>query len=505
MIKVVSNENMRKSDKFTIENKISSRELMFKAGKAIYESVSWKGKIGICCGSGNNAGDGYVLASLLKENNYDVDIIILSEKFSDDGKYYFDLALEKCVKIIYLNDDYNKDLFKEYDILVDCIFGTGFKNELTGKYKDVISKINESKKYVVSVDINSGLNGDNGLASLCVHSNLTVSIGYYKTGHFLNMAKDVMKAKINREIGIELIENAYELIEENDIKKLFLERKNYSNKSTYGYIALMGGSKDYSGSIRLSLMANCAMRSGAGVVTVAVPESIEAVLSSKILESTILCMKDLDGHIKFDKETLDKIIAKNRVIAFGMGIKNNQDTKESLEYLLENYSKTLIIDADGLNALAESNSNLLQNAKCKVILTPHIKEFSRLTKLEIKEINQNPVAHAIYYAKNNKVIILLKGPTTIITDGEKVYLVDKGCAGMATAGSGDVLSGILAAIASYNENDLLLATAGAAYINGLAGELAQEEYGDISMIASDTVNKIGKAIKMVRTCTNINK
>ena len=319
------------------------------------------------------------------------------------------------------------------------------------------------------------------------------------------MAKDVMKTKINREIGIELIENAYELIEANDIKNLFLKRKNYSNKSTYGYIALIGGSKDYSGSIRLSLMANCAMRSGAGVVTVAVPESIETVLSPKILESTILCMKDIDGHIKFDKEVLDKIMAKNRVIAFGMGIKNNQDTKESLEYLLENYNKTLIIDADGLNALAESNSNLLQNAKCKVILTPHIKEFSRLTKLEINVINQNPVINAAYYAKSNKVIVLLKGPTTIITDGEKVYLVDKGCAGMATAGSGDVLSGILASIASYNENDLLLATAGAAYINGLAGELAQEEYGDISMIASDTVNKIGKAIKMVRTCTNLNK
>ena len=264
------------------------------------------------------------------------------------------------------------------------------------------------------------------------------------------------------------------MIEANDIKNLFLKRKNYSNKSTYGYIALIGGSKDYSGSIRLSLMANCAMRSGAGVVTVAVPESIETVLSPKILESTILCMKDIDGHIKFDKEVLDKIMAKNRVIAFGMGIKNNQD-------------------------------NLLQNAKCKVILTPHIKEFSRLTKLEINVINQNPVINAAYYAKSNKVIVLLKGPTTIITDGEKVYLVDKGCAGMATAGSGDVLSGILASIASYNENDLLLATAGAAYINGLAGELAQEEYGDISMIASDTVNKIGKAIKMVRTCTNLNK
>ena len=504
MVKVVSNENMRKSDQYTIANKISSKELMYKAGKSIYKSIVWKGKIGICCGSGNNAGDGYVLACLLKDNNYDVELVIIEDKFSLDGKYYFDIAQGKNVKTIYL-DNINHNIFNKYDIIVDCIFGTGFKNEVKGKCKDVIKAINESQKYIVSVDINSGLNGDSGLADFCVQSDITISIGYFKTGHFLNMAKDVMKEKKNCEIGIDLIDNPYELIEAKDIKDLFLDRKNYSNKSTYGYICLMGGSKDYSGSIRLSLMANCAMRSGAGVVTLAIPQSLEAYISPQILESTTFPLKEVDGHIKFDKEDLDKIIAKNKVIAFGMGIKNNQDTKQCLEYILKNYSKTLIIDADGLNALAEIDKTFLKQTNCKVILTPHIKEFSRLTKLEISDINYNPVEYVKEYALNNSAIVLLKGPTTIISDGKKVFLVDKGCPGMATAGSGDVLSGILAAITSYNDKNLLLATAGAAYINGLAGELAQEEFGDISMIASDTVNKIAKAIKIVKTCLNVNK
>ena len=134
MIKVVSNENMRKSDQFTITNKISSRELMYKAGKSVYDSVSWKGKIGIVCGSGNNAGDGYVLASLLKSDNYDVELVLIEDKFSIDGKYYFDITQEKNVKTRYLEDISIKNIFSKYDIIVDCIFGTGFKNEVKGKY-----------------------------------------------------------------------------------------------------------------------------------------------------------------------------------------------------------------------------------------------------------------------------------------------------------------------------------------------------------------------------------
>ena len=495
MIKVVSNENMRMSDAYTIKTTTSSKELMYKAGYEIFKNVEWISPIAIVCGSGNNAGDGYVLAKLLHDANYECTIFLTSDKFSEDGLYYFNKCKKENIKVQKINKE---TTFSNFNMIVDCILGTGFKGQLNEELNSVVRLINNSNKTVISVDINSGLNGDSGLAINCVHSALTISIGYYKSGHFLNQAKDVMKEKINREIGIKLVNEPYYLLEAKDLKEIFSKRKNYSNKSTYAYVALIGGSINYSGAIRLASMANACMRSGAGVVSVAVPKSLVQFVIPASLESTIMPMEEVDGHIKFNKELIDDIIKKYKVIAFGMGITNAYDTKEIIKYILENYEHTLLIDADGLNALSILDDYYLKNKKCNVVLTPHMMEFSRLTKLSIEEINVNPIKYAKEYASKYKVTLLLKGPSTIITDGNNVYIVDRGCPGMATAGSGDVLSGIISGILGYNHQNILLAVAAGAYVNGLAGELAQEEYGDISMIASDTVNHIYKAIKQIK-------
>lgn len=495
MIKVVSNENMRMSDAYTIKTKTSSKELMYKAGCEIYKSVKWISPIAIVCGSGNNAGDGYVLAKLLHDANYKCTIFLTSDKFSEDGLYYFNECKKENIEAQTINKE---TTFSSFNMIVDCILGTGFKGKLNDDLNSVVALINNSNKTVISVDINSGLNGDSGLATNCVHSDLTISIGYYKSGHFLNQAKDVMKEKINRDIGIDLVNDPYYLVEAKDLKNIFPKRKNYSNKSTYSYVALIGGSINYSGAIRLASMANACMRSGAGVVSIAVPKSLAQFVIPASLESTIIPMEEVEGHIKYDKKQLDDIMKKYKVIAYGMGITNSQDTKEIIKYILENYEYTLLIDADGLNALSTLDDYYLQNKKCKVVLTPHIMEFSRLTKLSIEEINFNPIKYAKEYASKYNVTLLLKGPSTIITDGSTVYIVNRGCPGMATAGSGDVLSGIISGILGYNHQNILLAVAAGAYVNGLAGELAQKEYGDISMIASDTVNHIYKAIKLIQ-------
>ena len=157
----------------------------------------------------------------------------------------------------------------------------------------------------------------------------------------------------------------------------------------------------------------------------------------------------------------------------------------------------MVIDADGLNTISKMNMDILNSTKCKVILTPHLKEFERLSKIKIEDIKQDEITIAKDFAKKYDVILLLKGPTTVVTDGENVYLVKKGCPGMATAGSGDVLSGILVGLLGYNEPDILTVATGA-YLNGLAGEIAQEKYTDISMIASDTVKCLPEAIKKIR-------
>jgi len=196
---VVSVETMRQSDAWTIAQKVPSKELMSRAGKAIFESADWKGPVAVICGKGNNAGDGYVAAALMKEQGIDCTVILVSEQFSEDGKYFYDRCLEKGVR----TEQYREDMdFKAYRTILDCLLGTGFQGEVRGNMKTVIEKINQSGAFVVSADINSGLNGDTGEGTTYVRSDLTVSIGAFKYGHFLGQAAEAMKEKVNRDIGI---------------------------------------------------------------------------------------------------------------------------------------------------------------------------------------------------------------------------------------------------------------------------------------------------------------
>lgn len=486
MKEILSVENMRQSDAHTIATEVPSLELMYRAGKAVADSVEWRAPVGIVCGVGNNAGDGYVIALELQKRGIECTLLLLEERFSPDGRFYFDKCADENIPYEICTD--NTDL-SSFSTLVDCIFGTGFKGEARGLARTVIEKYNSSSAYKVSVDINSGMNGDTGMGETIANSDLTCSIGSFKPGHFLNKAKDVIKDKINLDIGIKPIDEPYYLYEPTALP----ERKNFSNKSTYGYVALIGGSKKYSGAIRLASMANAAMRAGAGVAMLAVPDSISPYVIPNILEATIYPLSDNNGEIVFNESELSALAARVKTIAFGMGIGLSDETEKTLSYLLNNYKGRLIVDADGLTALSRLGSDAIKNAACELILTPHNMEFSRISGLSISYILSAPVEHAKAFAKEYNCTLLLKGPSTIITDGETVYITDRGCAGMATAGSGDVLSGILAATAAYIPSPLE-ATALAAYINGAAGELAESKVNPISMTASDTVSAISEII-----------
>ena len=200
----ISVEQMRKSDAYTIENFVPSKELMYRAANGVFDSFrDWDNKkIAIVVGGGNNGGDGYALAGILKKNNIDSTLIKVSEKMSEDGKYYSDIAEELGVKAEMFNEE--TDL-SSFEVIVDCILGTGFTGEVRGLAKDAIEAINKSNAYVISVDINSGMNGDTGEATLAVRSDLTVSIGYYKQGLFTEAAKEYIKEITNVDIGIILV------------------------------------------------------------------------------------------------------------------------------------------------------------------------------------------------------------------------------------------------------------------------------------------------------------
>ena len=203
--KIISVEMMRKSDAYTIANFVPGRELMLRAANGVYESYKeWSGKrIAIVVGGGNNGGDGYALAGILAKKGIPATVIQASDKMSEDGKYYCDIAKELSVEMIPFTEE--TDL-KEYDVIVDCILGTGFTGEVRGTARNAIEAINESNAFVISVDINSGMNGDTGEAALAVRSDLTVSIGYLKTGLVTEAAKRYIGRLVNVDIGIILAE-----------------------------------------------------------------------------------------------------------------------------------------------------------------------------------------------------------------------------------------------------------------------------------------------------------
>ena len=283
-----------------------------------------------------------------------------------------------------------------------------------------------------------------------------------------------------------------------DIKSIFPKRDENSNKGDFGYVGVIGGCTEYSGAVKLANLSCSSLTAGCGVVRVIVPKEVACSVMPFLLEQTLFTIESKNGHMIFSEEAIDKALEKLKAVAIGMGWGESQENEKILSYILETKNIPVVIDADGLNTLAKMDKSILNRTKCKVILTPHLKEFERISGYDFEEIKNNPQELAIKFAKQYKnVILLLKGHTTIVTNGEEGYLVKRGCAGMATAGSGDVLSGILVGLLGYNEPNVLTVAAGS-YLAGLAGELAQKELNDISMKASDTIAKIPEAINEIR-------
>ena len=483
---------MRMSDAIAISSFVPGMELMRRAGEGIFRAAEWKPPVAVVCGTGNNAGDGYVTAMMLQEAGIPCDILLQDEKFTPDGKFWFDCCTARKIPVRKWAET---ETLRGYGSVADCIFGTGFHGQAEGEAARMIRLINESGAYVVSADINSGLNGDSGMAAEAVRSDLTVCVGSWQPGHFLNMAGDLIGDKVCVDIGIPPKGRGMKLMEAEDVYALFPPRKHFSHKGDYGTIALIGGSLRYSGAIRLAATANAGMRSGAGIVRLCAPRSLCEKLIPEVLEATLFPLDETDGNLLFREENFAEALRGTRSAAFGMGAGNTEETAKAAAYLLREYEGTLILDADGLNALAGMQCEGLAEAKGNVILTPHPGEFSRLSGKSMEKIRNNPIPLAEEFARKHRVTLLLKGPATIITDGTETILTDRGAPGMASGGSGDVLSGVLAAVAAVHPDIPVKAAAAAAWINGRAGEIAQERMGDVSMTAGDTAAAIPEVFR----------
>lgn len=282
-----------------------------------------------------------------------------------------------------------------------------------------------------------------------------------------------------------------------DLAPLLPPREKNTHKGSYGYVAVLGGCAEYSGAPKLANLAQSALRAGCGVATLAVPSSLAGAVAPYLLESTLYRIPDRDGHMVFDEPSLSGLIAGRRAIAVGMGWGRTDDNLRILDWLLTHFTGSLLIDADGLWALAGIGTVRLKTAACRTVLTPHMGEFARMTGMTVSEAAADPVSAAQQLAGNCGATVLLKGSVTTVTDGTTTWLVDRGCPGMATAGSGDVLSGVLVGLLGYLPPDVPTVSLGA-YLAGTAGELAARDVGEVSMLASDTVAHLAEAVRLLQ-------
>ena len=490
MRSVLTCAQMRAADRYTIDVRgVPSSALMERAGAAIAEEAEKmlraRGgrRVLAVCGTGNNGGDGWCAARLLAKRGFDAAVYSLAGDMSADcaaqrGKY----AGRVCAS------------FPEegFDLIVDAIFGTGFRGVPEGEAAEAISRINAGGAAVLSADIPSGLRGDSGTKALCVRADVTVAIGELKRGLLLGDGADVCGEVVVKDIGISLPQPADgALLEGEDFACLFPPRRKNSHKGTYGKAALLAGSLDYSGAPLLSAAA--ALRSGCGYTQLVLPAELFPCAAGRLPEAILTAAPSAGGRLAFDAAFLRGLTEADG-IALGMGCGTSRALFDITKFLLSEDGGTLILDADALNALAAYGADALRGHRCRVLLTPHPKEFSRLCGKPLAEVPEGGADLAKSFAAEYGVTVLLKGHVSLVTDGAFTAYVAAGTPALAKGGSGDVLSGIAAALAARGFSPMQ-AGAGASYLLGSAGCIAAAAQGnEYSVTASDVVSAIPAAI-----------
>lgn len=505
-MKVCTASQMRNIDRSAEElGAIPSIVLMENAAIACVEEILKENNIKsatIFCGKGNNGGDGLAIARHLYNHGIKVTVyLVCGSDFSDDALINFEITSKLGVKIIELNDTDSLGLnISLCDIVVDAIFGTGISGEIEGLAAEVIDIINDNAKYVLSVDIPSGVNADTGkISKSTVNADKTVTFAAYKLG--MLMYPGALKAGeiVVKDISIpDYIIDAQNIniniIDKHYINLIRPTRYENSHKGDYGKILIIGGSRGMTGAVALACEA--CVRSGAGLVTAAVPESLNSIFEVKLTEPMTIPLNDKNGNL--DKLCIPQILDRLNdfdVCLFGPGIGRGEDVLIILEEILKESQIPVIIDADGLWAFAKK-PQMLDECKCSVVLTPHEMEMSRILNCSVKYLSENRQEISYKYATDNSVTLVLKGHHTIVTSpGGEQYININGNSGMATGGSGDVLGGIIAALSARCETETEASAMGV-YIHGLAGDLAAKELGKDSMLPTDIINYIPNALKL---------
>jgi len=490
VLKILSIDQLRELDSFTIQNEpIKSKDLMERACKAF---VRWfalrfetSKRVGVVCGTGNNGGDGLGIARMLDEMGYNVSVwIVRGVKESPD----FATNLSRLGKSVVSRDFTESTRLDGADILIDAVFGSGLARAAEGSFKKAIEAINASSAVRVAVDIPSGLFADQHTTGVAVKAHHTVTFQLPKLAFLLSENSSFVGEWYRVDIGLDKswlrkAEATRFFMTRKTARDILKPRPHFSHKGDYGHALLISGSLGKMGAAVLS--ARGALRAGVGLLTVHVPTAANHILQTSLPEA----MLSLDpSDVMFTKSPNVDVY---NVIGVGPGLGQSEQTAKALGKILEE-GKPMVIDADALNLLA-THRELLQLVPAGSILTPHPKEFERLAGKSANEFDR--LEKQLTLAMQLKSVVLVKGAhTAIATPNGKTIFNSTGNPGMATAGSGDVLTGILTGLLAqdYSADDAALL---GVYLHGLAGDLGSSELGENSIIAGDLIEYLPDAFK----------
>jgi ADP-dependent NAD(P)H-hydrate dehydratase / NAD(P)H-hydrate epimerase len=511
---VVTAKQMQAIDRHAIEGLgIPGITLMENAGVGVvrelqesFPDLSRK-KIFIFCGKGNNGGDGFVIARHLLNLGCEVRVLLAGKlsELKGGAETNANSARNIGVQIDELDpDSLNRHGHKlrHCDIIIDALFGTGLNKPASGFIEKVIDKINQHEKFVVSVDINSGVDSDSGqLMGPHVKSNLTLALAHWKLSHLLHPTAGVMQEIRLIDIGIPAKACEDQNIQvhqsdEEDIKSYFQKRDPNSHKGSYGHVLVLAGSKGKGGAAGLT--AHAVLRAGAGLCTLALPDSSQKAFELHPMEvMTVPLPETANGTLSLQaKESILDLLEGKTVVAIGPGISTDPETVALIGDILPQIQCPLVIDADALNALSLHKDGL-KKLSPETVLTPHPKEMSRLTGVPTEEIQKNRVATASKFANEHSLTLVLKGsPSLIGLDDGSVIINPTGNAGMATGGSGDVLTGIIAGLIAQGLSASQASIAGT-YIHGQAGDQFAERESQTTLIAGDLLRCLPETLKRI--------
>ena len=505
---LVTAAEMQEIDKQTIESfGLPGRVLMENAGMGATQILLKQfkcfinKKIGIVAGRGNNGGDGFVMARYLSQKGVGVTVYLLAQKSMVKGNAAENLNILSPLNIDVIEMPDQQSFLKHktsmlhQDIWIDAILGTGLKSDVKGYFRKIIDFINSSDKPVFSVDIPSGLNADTGQpCGACIKAHTTATFAFAKTGHLIFPGATYTGNLEIVDIGIpdyivKKVDPGQFLLTSEIVRTVLQKRSPETHKGNTGHLLIIAGSTGKTGAAAMTAMS--AMRSGAGLVSLGIPKSLNSVLESQVLEVMTSPLPEAKGGI-LNESSFDKImdlIPGKKCLAIGPGLGTAFGTKNLVIRIIQECGLPIIIDADGLNNLID-NVNILKNLKHPIILTPHPGELSRLIRKPVSFIQNDRINCARNFAKKFKVHIVLKGARTVIAhpDG-KVFINPTGNPGMASGGMGDVLTGIIAGFVTQGYSPESATHAGV-YLHGAAADTLAKNKASFGYLATEVMNAI---------------